>query len=164
MTVRKLPDLALILPPNRRLLGLDLGSRTIGLALSDVMRIVATPLETLSRGKFGDDSMKLLDICAEHDVAGLIIGLPVNMDGTEGPRCQSARAFASNFEAVFDIDIAFWDERLSTVAVTRTMLEADLSRARQKEVVDKMAASYILQGALDYLANQRANLSDDPAS
>jgi putative holliday junction resolvase len=153
MTVRKLADLARILPPGRRLLSLDLGERTIGIALSDVLRIVASPLKTLARGKFSDDAAKLLDICAEHDIAALIIGLPVNMDGTEGPRCQSVRAFARNFEAVFDMEIAFWDERLSTVAVTRTMIEADLSRARQKEVVDKMAAAYILQGALDYMGN-----------
>ncbi len=162
MTVRKLADLARILPPGRRLLSLDLGERTIGLALSDVLRIVASPLTTLARGKFSDDATKLLDICAEHDIAALIIGLPVNMDGTEGPRCQSVRAFARNFEAVFDMEIAFWDERLSTVAVTRTMIEADLSRARQKEVVDKMAAAYILQGALDYMANLPSDDGDGP--
>jgi len=156
MTVRKLVDLAEILPPRRPLLGLDLGERTIGLALSDTQRMIATPLETLDRGKFTKDATKLLDICAVHDVAALIIGLPVNMDGTEGPRCQSARAFARNFESVFDMEMAFWDERLSTAAVTRTMLDADLSRARQKEVVDKMAASYILQGALDFMANHLA--------
>tara|TARA_R110000787_G_scaffold36159_3_gene92600 strand:- start:3880 stop:4377 length:498 start_codon:yes stop_codon:yes gene_type:complete len=160
MTVRKLADLAEILPPHRRLLGLDLGERTIGLALSDTMRMVASPLETLDRGKFTADATRLLDICAEHEVAALIIGLPVNMDGTEGPRCQSARAFARNFEAIFDMEMAFWDERLSTAAVTRTMLEADMSRARRKEVVDKMAASYILQGALDYLANLESRRGD----
>jgi len=153
MTVRKLADLTEILRPRRRLLGLDLGERTIGLALSDMLRFVASPLKTLERGKFSNDATKILDICAEQDVAALIIGLPINMDGTEGPRCQSVRAFARNFEAVFDMEIAFWDERLSTVAVTRTMIEADLSRARQKEVVDKMAAAYILQGALDFMAN-----------
>lgn len=158
MTVRKLADLAEILPPHRPLLGLDLGERTIGLALSDTRRMIATPLETLDRGKFTADATRLLDICAEHGVAALIIGLPVNMDGTEGPRCQSARAFARNFESIFDMDMAFWDERLSTAAVTRTMLDADLSRARQKEVVDKMAASYILQGAMDFMANHMANL------
>lgn len=163
MTVRKLADLAEILPPRRRLLGLDLGERTIGLALSDTLRMIATPLETLDRGKFTNDATKLLDICAEHEIAALIIGLPVNMDGTEGPRCQSARAFARNFEAIFDMEMAFWDERLSTAAVTRTMLDADLSRARQKEVVDKMAASYILQGALDFMANHMTDL-DEPSS
>lgn len=153
MTVRNLAELAEHLPPGRRLLGLDLGERTIGLALSDSLRMVASPMETLDRGRFTDDATKLLDICAEQEVAALIIGLPVNMDGTEGPRCQSARAFARNLEAIYDIEMAFWDERLSTMAVTRTMLDADLSRARQKKVVDKMAAAYILQGALDYIAN-----------
>ena len=160
MTVRKLADLAEFLPPQRRLLGLDLGERTIGLALSDTLRMVASPLETLDRGKFTADATRLLDICAKYEIAALIIGLPVNMDGTEGPRCQSARAFARNFEAIFDMEMAFWDERLSTAAVTRTMIDADLSRARQKEVVDKMAASYILQGALDYLANLESRRSD----
>ena len=160
MTVRKLADLAEFLPPQRRLLGLDLGERTIGLALSDTLRMVASPLETLDRGKFTADATRLLDICAKYEIAALIIGLPVNMDGTEGPRCQSARAFARNFEAIFDMEMAFWDERLSTAAVTRTMLEADMSRARRKEVVDKMAASYILQGALDYLANLESRRSD----
>ena len=157
-------DFRAALPPMQAIAGLDLGEKTIGVAVSDTFLSVATPLETVRRKKFTLDADRLLQIIAARRLGGLILGLPRNMDGSEGPRCQSARAFATNFEAVFDIDIAFWDERLSTVAVTRTMLEADLSRARQKEVVDKMAASYILQGALDYLANQRANLSDDPAS
>ena len=161
MTVRKLADLAEILPPGRRLLGLDLGERTIGLALSDMLRFVASPLKTLERGKFSNDATKILDICAEQDVAALIIGLPINMDGTEGPRCQSVRAFARNFEAEFDMETAFWAEQLTTAAVTRTMIEADLSRARQKEVVDKMAAAYILQGALDFMSNLKSEGSDD---
>ena len=151
MTVRKLADLAEILPPHRRLLGLDLGERTIGLALSDTMRMVASPLETLDRGKFTADATRLLDICAEHEVAALIIGLPVNMDGSEGPAAQSARAFARNLEKLPPIPLTFWDERMSTAAVTRTLLEADASRARRAQVVDKMAAAYILQGALERL-------------
>jgi len=138
-------------PRHSRLLGLDLGEKTIGLALSDGLLMVATPMETLRRGKFTADAQKLRGIVAEHGIGGLIIGLPLNMDGSEGPRCQSARQFAANLLEKIDIVIGFWDERLSTVAVTRTLLDADMSRRRRAEVVDKMAASYILQGALDRL-------------
>ncbi|MBK18036.1 MAG: Holliday junction resolvase RuvX [Rhodospirillaceae bacterium] len=159
MTVRKLIDFTNLLPPNRRLLGLDVGEKTVGLALSDLSRTVATPMETLILKKFSNTATELLDICVEHEVAALIIGLPVNMDGTEGPRCQSVRQFGRNLEAHFDMEMAFWDERLSTVAVTKTMLEADMSRAKRAENVDKMAAAYILQGALDFLAN-KAGQSD----
>jgi putative holliday junction resolvase len=162
MTVRKLINFTELLPPNRRLLGLDIGEKTVGLALSDISRTVATPMETLVLKKFSKTAVQLLDICVEHEVAGLVIGLPVNMDGTEGPRCQSVRQFARNLEAHFDMEMAFWDERLSTVAVTKTMIEADMSRAKRAENVDKMAAGYILQGALDFLANHATN-SDDPA-
>ena len=162
MTVRKLIVFTELLPPNRRLLGLDIGEKTDGLALSDISRTVATPMETLVLKKFSKTAVQLLDICVEHEVAGLVIGLPVNMDGTEGPRCQSVRQFARNLEAHFDMEMAFWDERLSTVAVTKTMIEADMSRAKRAENVDKMAAGYILQGALDFLANHATN-SDDPA-
>jgi putative Holliday junction resolvase len=161
MTVRKLIDFTEVLPPNRRLLGLDIGEKTVGLALSDISRTVATPMETLVLKKFSKTAVQLLDICVEHEIAALIIGLPVNMDGTEGPRCQSVRQFARNLEAHFDMEMAFWDERLSTVAVTKTMIEADMSRAKRAENVDKMAAGYILQGALDFLANHAAN-SDEP--
>jgi putative holliday junction resolvase len=161
MTVRKLIDFTELLPPNRRLLGLDIGEKTVGLALSDISRTVATPMETLVLRKFSKTAVQLLDICVEHEVAGLVIGLPVNMDGTEGPRCQSVRQFARNLEAHFDMEMAFWDERLSTVAVTKTMIEADMSRAKRAENVDKMAAGYILQGALDFLANHATN-SDEP--
>ncbi|NKB20611.1 MAG: Holliday junction resolvase RuvX [Alphaproteobacteria bacterium] len=163
MTVRKLIDLMELLPPNRRLLGLDIGEKTVGLGLSDISRTVATPMETLILKKFSKTAVQLLDICVEHEVAALIIGLPVNMDGTEGPRCQSVRQFARNLEAHFDMEMGFWDERLSTVAVTKTMIEADMSRAKRAENVDKMAAAYILQGALDFMANHTANNEEPPS-
>ncbi len=143
---------ALDAAPGSPLLGLDLGEKTIGLALSDGTRIVATPMETLRRTKFTADAEKLRAIIEQQGVGGLVIGLPLNMDGTEGPRCQSVRQFAANLLEKFDIQVVFWDERMSTQAVTRTLLEADMSRKRRAEVVDKMAASYILQGALDRLA------------
>ena len=151
MPITPIEELEAALPRHFRLLGLDLGEKTIGLALSDGLLMVATPMETLRRGKFTADAGKLRDIIREQEVGGLIIGLPLNMDGSEGPRCQSSRQFAANFLEKMDIVIGFWDERLSTVAVTRTLLEADMSRKRRAEVVDKMAASYILQGALDRL-------------
>ncbi len=140
------------LPAHARLLGLDLGTKTIGLALSDVERQIATPLETIQRVKFGLDAAALLKIAEKHAVAGLVIGLPLNMDGTEGPRAQSTRAFIRNLSPLTSLPIVFWDERLSTLAVTRTLLDADASRAKRAAVVDKMAAAYILQGALDRLA------------
>ncbi|MCD7061159.1 Holliday junction resolvase RuvX [Pelagibacterium xiamenense] len=139
------------LPPSGKLMGLDLGTKTIGVAISDAMRYSASPVETIKRTKFTADADRLLALIAQNNVTGIVIGLPLNMDGTEGPRAQSARAFARNFAQKTALPIAFWDERLSTMAVTRTMLEADLSRARQAEVVDKLAASYILQGALERL-------------
>jgi putative Holliday junction resolvase len=139
------------LPGHARLLGLDLGTKTIGLALSDVERQIASPLETIKRVKFGLDAAALLKIAEKHAVAGLIIGLPLNMDGSEGPRVQSTRAFIRNLAPLTSLPIAFWDERMSTLAVTRTLLSADASRAKRAEVVDKMAAAYILQGALDRL-------------
>lgn len=148
------PALAAAVPPPLRLLALDLGSRTIGIAIADAGRRIATPLETLARGKAAADLEALRAIAAERAVGGLVIGLPVNMDGSEGPRCQSARAFARNLHAALGLPYAFWDERMSTLAVTRTLLEADTSRARRAEVVDKLAAAYILQGALDLLAGQ----------
>ena len=139
--------------PGQRLLGLDLGEKTIGLALSDTKLTVATPFKTLKRGKFKADGTILLDLIAEHGIGGLIVGLPLNMDGSEGPSAQSARAFARNFVALSDCPVVLVDERLSTAAVTRTLLEADASRRRRADVVDKMAAAYILQGALDQLRN-----------
>ena len=137
---------------NRRILGLDVGSKTIGLALSDVTHMIATPLETINRSRFSKDLERLERIIAEHDIGALIIGLPVSMDGTEGPRCQSTRQFAANVGAAIDLPVGFWDERLSTVAVERVLVEdVDMTRKRRGEVIDKAAAAYILQGALDFL-------------
>ena len=145
-----------MLAPGARLLGLDLGEKTIGLALSDTGLMIATPLRTLKRGKFSIDVVTLSALIAEHGVGGLVVGLPLNMDGSEGPSVQSARAFVRNFGAKSEIPIMLWDERLSTAAVTRTLIDADASRKRRKEVVDKMAAAYILQGALDALRHREA--------
>ncbi|WP_198669727.1 Holliday junction resolvase RuvX [Pelagibacterium sediminicola] len=139
------------LAENGKLMGLDLGTKTIGVAISDALRMTASPVETIKRIKFTQDAERLAKLVADHNVTGIVVGLPLNMDGTEGPRAQSTRAFVRNLKQKIDLPIVFWDERLSTMAVTRTMLEADLSRARQAEVVDKLAASYILQGALDRL-------------
>jgi putative Holliday junction resolvase len=136
----------------KRLLALDLGDKTIGLALSDVTRTIASPLQALAKKKFTVNAAELAALAAEHDVGGIVIGLPVNMDGSEGPRAQSARQFAANLAGKLDLPIVLWDERLSTAAVTRTLIEADASRARRAALVDKLAAAYILQGALDYLA------------
>lgn len=134
-----------------KLMGLDLGTKTIGVAISDALRMTASPVETIKRTKFTADAERLLALIGRNAVTGIVVGLPLNMDGSEGPRAQSTRAFVRNLGQKTDLPIVFWDERLSTMAVTRTMLEADLSRARQAEVVDKLAASYILQGALDRL-------------
>ena len=142
------------LKKGERLLGLDLGSKTIGIALSDILLTIATPMETIKRVKFTKDADRLLTIINEQNVGGIILGLPMNMDGSEGPRCQSTRQFAKNMTEKTIIPISFWDERLSTVAVTRTLLEADTSRKRRSELVDKMAASYILQGVLDNLSRK----------
>jgi putative holliday junction resolvase len=151
MSILDLENLKSALTPRSRLIGLDLGEKTIGLALSDTLLTVATPMETLKRGKFGADAVKLETIIAAQGVGGLVIGLPLNMDGTDGPSAQSARAFARNFAARSPLPIVMIDERLSTAAVTLTLLDADLSRKRRAAVVDKMAAAYILQGALDRL-------------
>jgi putative Holliday junction resolvase len=134
------------------LAGLDLGTHTIGVAISDGLRSVATPLSTIKRKKFGVDARALLELLADRHVAGLVLGLPLNMDGTEGPRCQATRAFARNLDPLAHLPIGFWDERLSTVAAERALLEADTSRRRRAEVIDHVAASFILQGALDRLA------------
>ena len=150
------PDADLIrlldLPRGARLLGLDLGTKTIGLALSDVERRIATPLETIRRTKFRADADALLTIATRQGAAVLVLGLPLNMDGSEGPRVQSTRAFARNLAALTPLPMLWWDERLSTAAVTRTLLDADASRARRDALVDKMAAAYILPGLLDRLA------------
>ena len=136
---------------HQRLLGLDLGEKTIGLALSDPGLSVASPVTTIRRTKFTADARELLKLVAERQVGGLVIGLPLNMDGSEGPRCQSVRQFAANLLKLQDLPILFWDERLSTVAVERNMIDADLSRAKRAKVVDQAAAAFILQGVLDSL-------------
>ncbi len=145
-------DLAGVLRPGQRLLGLDVGTKTIGVALSDSGRAIASPHSTIRRRKFAQDAEALAEIIAANDVGGAIIGLPVNMNGSEGPRCQSVRQFAANLGAKLALDVAFRDERLSTVAATRALIEADMSRQRRADVVDKVAAAYILQGALDFLS------------
>lgn len=144
---------AAALPPMSALIGLDLGTKTIGVAVSDTFRSISTPLETVRRKKFGTDAARLMELIAERNIAGVVLGLPFNMDGSEGPRCQSTRAFARNLARLIDIPIAFWDERLSTVAAERALLEADTSRKRRSEVIDHVAAGYILQGMLDRLAH-----------
>ena len=142
-------DFAGALAPMTALMGLDLGDKTIGVAVSDRMRGVASPLETVRRKKFTLDSARLLEIAADRQIGGILLGLPRNMDGTEGPRCQSTRAFARNMSRLTDLPIGFWDERLSTVAAEKALLEADTSRKRRGQVIDHVAAGYILQGALD---------------
>lgn len=149
-----LDDLFSRLEPGQRLIGLDLGSTTIGLALSDPGQRIASPLETIRRVKFGKDVAILLGICEKHNVGGLVMGLPLNMDGSEGPRVQATRAFVRNLIPLTRLPLAYWDESLSTAAVTRTLIEADTSRARRAEVVDKMAAAFILQGALDMMGKK----------
>ncbi|MCL6284799.1 Holliday junction resolvase RuvX [Ruegeria sp. 2012CJ41-6] len=144
-------EFAAALPGFSALVGLDLGDKTIGVAVSDHMRTVATPLETVRRKKFTLDANRLLEIIAERDIGGIVLGLPRNMDGSEGPRCQSTRAFARNLTRLTELPIGFWDERLSTVAAEKALLEADTTRKRRAEVIDHVAASYILQGALDRL-------------
>jgi putative holliday junction resolvase len=136
----------------QRLMGADLGSKTIGVALSDVERRIATPLITIRRTKFGKDAAMLVSLMDEFDAVALVVGLPLNMDGSEGPSAQGARAFARNFTPLSGRPCVFWDERLSTAAVTRSLIERDVSRAKRAEVVDKMAAAFILQGALDRLS------------
>jgi putative Holliday junction resolvase len=137
------------LAPRARLMGVDLGTKTIGLSLSDVERRIATPLETLKRTKFTPDAGRIRSLVERYDVGGMVFGLPLNMDGSEGPRVQATRAFVRNLVPVLARPILFWDERLSTIAVTRALLDANASRSRRAELVDKMAAAYILQGALD---------------
>jgi putative Holliday junction resolvase len=144
-------DLPPLLHPEARLLGLDVGSKTIGMALSDVTRSIATPYHTVRRTKFTEDVKPIAAAIEEHGVGALVIGLPINLDGTEGPRAQSTRAFARNLAAKIETPIVFWDERLSTAAVERHLIEADASRKRRADVIDRMAAAYILQGALDRL-------------
>ncbi|SFS07133.1 Holliday junction resolvase RuvX [Yoonia litorea] len=151
-------EFAQAIPPMGAIAGLDLGTVTIGVAISDVMRSVATPIETIKRKKFGVDAAKLLELTTHRMVTGIVLGLPMNMDGSEGPRCQATRAFARNLERLTPLPITFWDERLSTVAAERALLEADTTRKRRAEVIDHVAAGYILQGLLDRLAHMRGTL------
>lgn len=157
MSVFETPEnFAAALARDRGLAGLDLGEKTIGIAVSDRFLSVASPLRTLRRAKFSDNAAELLAIARDRELGGLILGLPLNMDGSEGPRCQSTRAFARNLSRLTDLPIGFWDERLSTVAAERALLEADTSRKRRAEVIDHVAAGYILQGLLDRLGYLRA--------
>ena len=155
-------DLALSLPPKARLIGIDLGSKTIGLAVSDVERRLASPLKTLTRGAFAKDADNLIAIFSEFDIAGIVLGLPLALDRRDNPRAQSTRAFARNLSTRTCLPIVFWDERFSTAVVTRSLIANDVSRARRAQVVDKMAAAYILQGALDRLGGLRRRETDDP--
>jgi putative pre-16S rRNA nuclease len=144
-------DLSPKLAREARLLGLDVGTKTIGMALSDVTRSIATPFDTIRRTKFTADAKAIGEVIERNQVGAVVIGLPINLDGSEGPRAQSTRAFARNLASHIGVPMAFWDERLSTAAVERHLIEADASRKRRAEVVDRMAAAYILQGALDRL-------------
>lgn len=153
MICESMDDFAPLLPAFGAIAGLDLGTKTIGVSVSDSLRSVATPLSTIRREKFTLDVAQLLKITDAREIKGIVLGLPMNMDGSEGPRCQSTRAFARNLEKLTPLPITFWDERLSTVAAERAMLEADMSRKRRAEVIDHVAAGYILQGALDRLAH-----------
>ncbi len=156
MTAAILPepaDFLVRLVPGRALIGLDLGTRTIGVAVSDTLRRIATPLQTLRRSKFSADAAALLQLAAARSIGGVVLGLPRNMDGSEGPRAQATRAFARNLAGLTELPITFWDERLSTVAAERALLEADASRRRRAEVIDAVAAGYILQGLLDRLGH-----------
>lgn len=148
-------EFAAALPPAQALIGLDLGEKTIGVAVSDGFLSVASPLETIRRKKFGIDAARLTELVNARRIGGMVLGLPRNMDGSEGPRCQSTRAFARNFDRLVSMPITFWDERLSTVAAERALLEADTTRKRRAEVIDHVAAGYILQGVLDRLAAMR---------
>lgn len=157
MTARSDPLLAIdafveAVPAGTALFGLDLGTKTIGIAVSDLGRRIATPLVTLRRKAFKTDSAELLRLAAEREIGGIVLGMPFNMDGSAGPRVQATRAFARNLSQISKLPMLAWDERLSTAAVTRTLIAADASRARRAELVDKMAAAYILQGALDRLS------------
>ena len=147
------PGEASALPPRTCLLGLDLGEKTIGMAISDDSRMIASPLDTIRRTKFTKDAEALLAVFPDYNVGGIILGLPVNMDGTEGPRCQSTRQFGANFAEKTGLPIGFWDERMSTQAMERHLIAQDVTRKRRAEVIDKLAAQFILQGALEFLRN-----------
>jgi putative Holliday junction resolvase len=153
MILADIAEFLAALPPNRAIAGLDLGDKTIGVAMSDLRRQVATPVEVIRREKFTLDAAKLMALLEARGAAGIVLGLPLNMDGSSGPRVQATQAFARNLEKLTALPIGFWDERLSTVAAERALLEADTSRKRRKEVIDQVAAGYILQGALDRMAH-----------
>ncbi len=145
-------DILSKLPPRGALMGLDLGTKTIGVAVSDIGRTIASPLALIARRKFSIDADALLKVAVEKDVIAIVLGLPLNMDGSEGSRAQATRAFGRNLTARTELPVVYWDERLSTAAVTRTLIDADASRKRREALVDKMAAAFILQGLLDRLA------------
>jgi putative Holliday junction resolvase len=151
MPIMLLADLAPLLPPRGALMGLDLGTRTIGVATSDPDRRLATGVETIARKTFSSDAKRLMELVAERKAAGFVLGLPINMDGSEGPRAQSTRAFARNLARLTELPIGLWDERLSTAAVERDLIAADVSRQKRQAVIDQHAAAFILQGALDRL-------------
>jgi len=153
MPVVSLIEAAALLPARGALIGLDLGTKTIGVAVTDPDRRLATAVETIARKRFGDDAKRLFALSAERRIVGFVLGLPINMDGTEGPRAQATRAFARNLAKLTELPIALWDERLSTAAVERALIEADVSRGKRKAVIDQHAAAYILQGALERLAS-----------
>lgn len=147
-------DLNALLKPGARLLGLDVGTKTIGVALSDTRRIIASPLDTVRRTRFRDDAKRIVHEVEKHGVGGIVVGLPLGLDGNPTPRVQGVRQFVRNLLAVIDLPLAFWDERLSTAAVERSMIEADLSRQRRSAIIDRVAAAYILQGLLDRIAHE----------
>lgn len=151
-----LNDFFLCLKPYQAILGLDLGTKTIGVSVSDTLLTVATPLKTITKIKFRDDSTKIQEIIRDRSISGVVLGLPKNMNGTEGPRAQATRSFSHNLSKVIEVPITYWDERLSTVAAEKALLEADTTRKRRAEVIDSVAAAYILQGALDRLNNIRS--------
>ena len=157
MIVADVAALREALPRNQRRVGLDLGEKTIGLALTDPMPTLASPISTIKRSKFTADANALLKLAAERGVGGLVIGLPLNMDGSEGPRCQSTRQFAANLLKLKDFPVLLWDERMSTLAVEREMIAHDVTRAKRDKVVDQAAAAFILQGLLDALARTKAS-------
>jgi putative pre-16S rRNA nuclease len=152
MILTNAAELREVVPADARLMGLDLGTKTIGLALSDTRRIIATPLETIRRRRFREDMARVFALIEMHGVGGLVIGLPLTLAGTDGPRTQSVRQFARNLVALRELPLVLWDERLSTAAVTREMIAADLTRKRRAAIVDRVAAAYILQGCLDFLS------------
>ena len=149
MILEDVAEFLAALPRDRAVCGLDLGDKTIGFAVSDLRRRVATPVLVIRRVKFTEDAARLMALVAERALAGIVLGLPLNMDGSEGPRVQSTRAFARNLVRLTDLPITYWDERLSTVAAERALLEGDASRAKRRQVIDQVAAGFILQGALD---------------